>query len=197
MAVPPRRIGAEGSATRALILEAAEQVMVEDGYAATSTRRVAARAGLKPSLVHYYFPTTDDLLIAVYRRAAEWASTELEKALADPEPLLALWRYTADTTRTALTLEFMAMATHRDVLRAAMSEHAGHTHNLQLAVIERALGERVGEVPPGVLATLIAALGRSLVMEGGLGVSEGHAEASAWFENWLRQLAGKSNVTSD
>ncbi len=197
MAVPARRIGAESSATRALILEAAEQVMVDEGYAATSTRRVAARAGLKPSLVHYYFPTTDDLLIAVYRRSAEWANAELEKALADPEPLLALWRYTANTTRTALVLEFMAMATHREVLRTAMSEHSGQSYHLQLAVIERALGERAKEVPPGVLATLIAALGRSLVMEGGLGVNEGHAEANAWFENWLRELAGKSNVTSD
>ncbi|MGE3690405.1 MAG: TetR/AcrR family transcriptional regulator [Novosphingobium sp.] len=193
MAVSARRIGAESSATRALILEAAELVMVEDGYAATSTRRVAARAGLKPSLVHYYFPTTDDLLIAVYRRAAEWANAELEKALADPEPLIALWRYTADTTRTALTLEFMAMATHREVLRSAMSEHAGQTHRLQLAVIERALGDKADEVPPAVLVTLISALGRSLVMEDGLGVSEGHVEASAWFEDWLRKLAGGSD----
>lgn len=197
MATPARRIGAESSATRALILEAAEQVMVEDGYAATSTRRVAARAGLKPSLVHYYFPTTDDLLIAVYLRAAEWANAELEKALADPEPLLALWRYTADTTRTALSLELMAMATHREVLRTAMSEHAGHTHRMQLAVIERALGDRAAEIPPVVLATLISALGRSLVLEGGLDISAGHAEAAAWFEDWLRELAGKSNVTSN
>lgn len=164
--------------------------MVEEGYAATSTRRVAARAGLKASLVHYYFRTTDDLLIAVYRRAAEWANTELERALADPAPLLALWRYTADTTRTALSLEFMAMATHREVLRIAMAEHAAQTHRLQLAVIERVLGERSDEVPPGVLVTLISALGRSLVLESGLSVSEGHGEASAWFENWLRKLAG-------
>ena len=108
-----RRIGAESSATRTAILDATELVMVEEGYAAASTRRVAGRAGLKPSLVHYYFPTTDDMHIAVYRRAAEWASEELTKALAHPEPLMALWRYTIDTTRTALTLEFMAMAVHR------------------------------------------------------------------------------------
>ena len=197
MASSARRIGAESSATRTLILEAAEQVIVDEGYSATSTRRVAARAGLKPSLVHYYFPTTDDLLLAVYRRAAEWANAELEKALADPEPLLALWRYTANTTRTALVLEFMAMATHRDVLREAMAEHSAQTYRLQLAVIERALGNRATEVPPGVLATLISALGRSLVMEGGVGVSAGHAETSAWFENWLRELAGKSDAASD
>ena len=38
--------------------------MIDEGYAAVSTRRVAAKAGLTPPLVHYYFPTTDDLLLA-------------------------------------------------------------------------------------------------------------------------------------
>ena len=188
MAEPRRRVGAETSATRTAILEATEQVLVEEGYAAASTRRVAARAGLKPSLVHYYFPTTDDLMLAVYRRCAEWANAELEKALADPEPLLALWRYTIDTTRTALMIEFIAMATHRKSLQAAMAEHAGQTHALQLQVVERALGDRASEVPPVVLVALIAALGRSLVMEAGMGTGIGHAEATAWFENWLARL---------
>ena len=47
MAGAPRRVGAENSATRALILDATEQLIREEGYAAVSTRRVAARAGLK------------------------------------------------------------------------------------------------------------------------------------------------------
>lgn len=187
MTAPRRRVGAENSATRTAILEATEQVLVEEGYAAASTRRVAARAGLKPSLVHYYFPTTDDLLVAVYRRSAEWANEELEKALVDPDPLLALWRYTIDTTRTALMIEFIAMAAHRATLREAMSEHAGQTHALQVAAVERALGERAKEVPPVVLVAVISALGRSLVMESGMGTGYGHAEAREWFEGWLKR----------
>jgi AcrR family transcriptional regulator len=188
-----RRIGAENSATRTAILDATEQVLVEEGYGAASTRRVAARAGLKPSLVHYYFPTTDDLMVAVYRRAADWASSELEKALASPEPLLALWRYTQDTTRVALTLEFMAMAPHREALKAAMVEHAAQSHALQLEVIEKALGERAKDIPPHIFANLIAALGRSLVMEGGIGISDGHLDTRAWIENWLAGFSAKGS----
>ncbi len=187
MKAPKRRIGAENSATRTAILEATELVLVEEGYAAASTRRVAARAGLKPSLVHYYFPTTDDLLVAVYRRSAEWASEELEKALADPDPLLALWHYTLDTTRTALMIEFIAMAAHREPLKAAIAEHAGQTQALQIAAVERALGERAKVIPPVVLVTVISALGRSLVMESGIGAGKGHGEAIAWFESWLKR----------
>jgi len=188
MATAGRRIGAENSATRLAILDACEAVMVEEGYANASTRRVAARAGLKPSLVHYYFPTTDDMHVAVYRRAADWASEELAKALADPDPLMALWHYTIDTTRMALVLEFMAMAVHRAALQAAMSEHAGESQRLIVETIERTVGDKLQSITPTVLATLISALGRSLVMEAGIGAGYGHDEARLWFENWLRGL---------
>ena len=78
MAVAARRIGAENSVTRALILEAAEALIRDQGYAAVSTRKVAAKAGLKPSLVHYYFPTTDDLFLAVFRRGADQSDAMIE-----------------------------------------------------------------------------------------------------------------------
>ena len=56
---------------RGVLLDAAEQLMLEDGYAAVTSRRVAERAGLKPQLVHYYFRTMDELFIEVFRRRAE------------------------------------------------------------------------------------------------------------------------------
>ena len=66
-----RRLGAETSQTRARLLDAAEALMFDEGYAAVTSRRVAARAELKPQLVHYYFRTMDDLFLALYRRRAE------------------------------------------------------------------------------------------------------------------------------
>ena len=70
-AAPTRRIGAEDSKTRAQLLDAAERLLLEEGYAAVTSRRVAAKAGLKPQLVHYYFRTMDDLFVAVFRRRAD------------------------------------------------------------------------------------------------------------------------------
>ena len=52
---------ARDSATRALLIDATIQIMLEEGYAAATSRRVAAKAGVKPALVHYYFPTMDEL----------------------------------------------------------------------------------------------------------------------------------------
>jgi AcrR family transcriptional regulator len=66
-----RRIGAPDAKNRGVLLDAAEQLMLEEGYAAVTSRRVAEKAALKPQLVHYYFRTMDDLFLAAFRRRAE------------------------------------------------------------------------------------------------------------------------------
>jgi TetR/AcrR family transcriptional regulator len=68
--VSERRIGAPDAKNRGVLLDAAEQLMLEDGYAAVTSRRLAVRAGLKPQLVHYYFRTMDDLFLEVFPRRA-------------------------------------------------------------------------------------------------------------------------------
>src|SRR5205823_13649069 len=67
MATASLRIGCEDLKTRAKLLDADEKLLLEEGYAAVTSRRVAAKAGLKPQLVHYYFRTMDDLFIEVFR----------------------------------------------------------------------------------------------------------------------------------
>ncbi len=62
-----RRLGTADSKTRLALLDAAERLLLAEGYAAVTSRRVAAAAGLKHQLVHYYFRTMDDLLLEVYR----------------------------------------------------------------------------------------------------------------------------------
>lgn len=53
------------------LLNSAESLFSEHGYAATSVRSVADRAGVNPALVHYYFGTKHDLLMAVIDRALQ------------------------------------------------------------------------------------------------------------------------------
>lgn len=200
MALAMRRIGAESSATRALILEAAEAVIREEGYSAVSTRRVAAHAGLKPSLVHYYFPTTDDLWLAVFRRGAAQSDAMLDAALASDDPLEALWGFFTDTSRTSLALEFMALANHRRAIRAEMVAHSEAMRERQVAALTRLLGDRVaasGTCPPAGLSLVLAGIGRALIMEGGMGVTSGHAEARAFVEDWIAQLAPREVQGAD
>lgn len=192
MAGAVRRVGAENSATRALILDATEQLIREEGYAAVSTRRVAARAGLKPSLVHYYFPTTDDLLLALSRRGAEESDRLIEEALRSDDPIRALWGYLTDPSRIAIAMEFMALANHRKVIRAHMAEHCEVMRQREVEAFTRLLGEKLAGpdgCPPVGLSLVLNGIGRAIVMEGGLGVTEGHKEALAFVEQWLDRLS--------
>ena len=66
-----RRIGAPDAKNRGVLLDAAEELLLQEGYAAVTSRRVADAAGLKPQLVHYYFRTMEDLFLEVFRRRAE------------------------------------------------------------------------------------------------------------------------------
>ena len=51
------------------LLDIAENQFAEHGYAATSVRKLADQAGVNPALVHYYFGSKRELLIAVMDRA--------------------------------------------------------------------------------------------------------------------------------
>ena len=50
------------------LLNAAESLFAENGYAATSVRRIADQAGVNPALIHYYFGNKRGLLLAVMDR---------------------------------------------------------------------------------------------------------------------------------
>jgi len=50
---------------RAAILEAAIEVLASDGIAETTTRKIAARAGVNQAMLRYYFGSKDELLFAV------------------------------------------------------------------------------------------------------------------------------------
>src|SRR5881275_3243291 len=66
-------------ATRTAILDAAGECLVEDGYPALTTRRVAERAAVAQSTLMHHFPTREALLVeAVSQLALELADAALE-----------------------------------------------------------------------------------------------------------------------
>lgn len=56
---------------REAILESAREQFAERGYDGTTIRRIAAGAGVDPALVHHYFGTKDQLLLATLVEAAQ------------------------------------------------------------------------------------------------------------------------------
>lgn len=56
---------------KAQILDTAEQLFTDHGYAATSIRNIADQAGVNPALVHYYFGNKHALLESVLQHSLE------------------------------------------------------------------------------------------------------------------------------
>ncbi|MDV3127787.1 TetR/AcrR family transcriptional regulator [Mycobacterium sp. 21AC1] len=188
-----RRIGAPDAKNRLVLLDAAEALMIDDGYAAVTSRRVAEKAGLKPQLVHYYFRTMDDLFLAVFRRRAEEGLAAQAKALDSPQPLWALWRFGTDPSATRLTMEITGLANHRKALRTEIGHYAERFREAETKAITAALqryGVDASEVPPVVWAFMATSVSRVMVMEQSIGMSAGHAEVLAFCEDWLRRLEG-------
>jgi AcrR family transcriptional regulator len=189
-----RRLGTETSKTRAALLDGAEKLMLEEGYAAVSSRRVASMAGLKPQLVHYYFRTMDDLFLALFQRRAEQGLDRQRHALASPQPLWSLWDLSRDPRGTALTMEFVALANHRKAIRVEIRSTSERFRDEQLAGLEPVLA-RYGladQCPPLVFAVLLASVSRFLVIEHeSLGMASGHAETVAFVEELLTRIEGE------
>jgi AcrR family transcriptional regulator len=192
-----RRIGSEDSKTRAALLDAAQQLMLDEGYAAVTSRRVAAEAGLKPQLVHYYFRAMDDLFLALFRRGAE-RNLELQaKALASAQPLRALWAFSNDPAGTALTVEFTALANHRKAIRSEIAAYAEQFREQQADALSSVLadyGVDPQEFPAATVLVLMSSISRVLAMEQGLGVTAGHAETLQMVERWLTRFEGDAEL---
>lgn len=182
----PKSVGRE-SATRRSLIQATAQVMLEEGYAAATSRRVAARAGVKPALVHYHFPSMDDLFLAVLREGAEANLVRQRQALAADEPLHALW--TLNNAHGArLLMEFMALANHRKEIRSEIIGYAARFGDLEESAVTlamRAHGVDMSEFPPVVMSMIVTSLARILVLERSLGINRGHAEAAEFIERIL------------
>jgi AcrR family transcriptional regulator len=190
-----RRIGAETSKTRAALIDATERLMLDEGYAAVSSRRVASAAGVKPPLVHYYFPTMDDLFLAVFRRGADTNLERHARALASPQPLRALWELANEPAYTALTTEFMALGAHRPAIRTEIAAYVTRFRAEQrdsMAGVLAGYGIDPERYPPAALLLAITGMAHLLVLEGGLGVRDGHDETRALVERLLHSVEGEA-----
>jgi AcrR family transcriptional regulator len=188
-----RRIGSETSRTRAVVLDSAERVMLDAGYAAVTYRSVASGAGVTAGLVQYYFPTLDDLFLALLRRRSDDNHGRLLAALQTrvEEPLRVAWEFSTDETTAALLLEFMALANHRKVIRAAILEVTERTRKTQLEVL-RACWDEYRDVgcglSPEALLFVLHGIPKMIQLEEAFGLSTGHDEVVRHVQKRLKSI---------
>jgi AcrR family transcriptional regulator len=179
------------SDTRTLILDATEQIMIEEGYAGVSSRKVATRAGLKSKLIHYYFATMDDLFIAAFQRLEDRYDGRLARAIASDRPLRKLWAIGQDMASAKLILEFNALASHRPAVHEMISRSARRDRNVMAGVLDTVFARYAVDrdvYPPKVMALMMAGLLRAFSTERALGAEDGHEETLAFVERFISRF---------
>jgi AcrR family transcriptional regulator len=184
----PKRVRRDPATTRALILDATERIMVDEGYAAVSSRRVAQELQLNGATIHYYYPTTDDLFIALHQRMRERRAHAFEDVLRSEQGLRALWDFHASDSHSALGVEFLALANHRKAIGDVLARLTNQDRDAQAqALEEHALSTSIDPrgLSPKALTIIMVALSRTLANEERLGIKEGHDDVRAFVDRLL------------
>ncbi len=185
---PGRRKQSDDSATRNALIDATQALLLEEGYAAVSSRKIGERAGVKSPLIHYYFATIDDLYLAVFRRSVENSLADHQAVLDSGRPLSALWEF-SDDPRSRLGNELTALANHRPAIRDELVSHGDRIREIEVTALTRHF-ERKGlkaGISPAVAAMLLSSVTRQMRVERSLGITNGHQETREYFERWLAQ----------
>ena len=179
--------------TRQALLDAAEGLLLEEGYTSVTSRRVGDRAGMNAALVHYYFESMDGLFVELFRRGAERGLERQAEALRSPQPLWALWDVLNDHMHNVRTVEFFALANHRKAIQAEVVEYSAKYRRMQLDVLSNVLagyGLDVDTWPPVTVILAMGSVSLLLLIERGLGFDMGHAEMIAAVERQISELEG-------
>ncbi len=187
----PKRIRRDPETTRTLILDTTERLMVDEGYAAVTSRRVAQELGINGATVHYYYPTTDDLFIALHKRMTERQLGEFEHVLAAEDPLRALWKFQSGWAQSALGVEFLALANHRKSIRDVLAATTDEARGVQTQALSRISSRSAIDpeiLPPIALTTILVAIARTLANEERVGITHGHHEVRTFVEWALAKL---------
>jgi AcrR family transcriptional regulator len=131
---------------RERLLRAAFTVIAERGYESSSVARIARAAGMAPGLVHYYFESKDDLLVAV----ADWCSHLFDgalQALPDAVDGYELLESRIERVQDILAVlpgwyvvrnDLNALATRLPAMRAALARVEGEARERVTAVVREA-----------------------------------------------------------
>ena len=171
-----RRMGAVGGASWSAMLDAAEHVLSDEGYAALSSRRIAEVAGFKQRLVYYYFQSMDALVTAMFRRMVARETERLKEIAASARPIRNFWELARESRDTRLSAEFLALAHRNAELKKEVVDFITFSRQLQITALEKATADR-SDIPASAMVVLGTNLALSLNREAALGVDLGHAAA--------------------
>ena len=76
----------ENKNTEQIILEAAEKIFLDKGYAATKTTEIAQEAGINHAMLHYYFRTKENLFNKIFENKVQYFLSSYSSAFSQKLP---------------------------------------------------------------------------------------------------------------
>ena len=181
---------ARASAEHAL-LDAAERLLCDVGYARVTTRRLAEEAGVNHGLVHYYFGSVENLLVRTLERFTETLIARQRELYELEVPFVEKWRTAMrhlvadDLAYEKVWLELQALGWNDDEMRARLERVNGEWRSVITAAFERPHRELHLDIPLAALVSLVMTFNLGMIVERLGGIETGHVELLEWIDGWL------------
>lgn len=197
---------ARQDATTAL-LDAAESLLVEVGYARITVRRLAERAGVNHGLVHYYFGSMEEVFLQTLERFTDRLIERQRELYAAEVPFRDKWRtamrYMTDDFESGyqkVWLELQAMAFDN----AEMRERVASVLQRWVGVLRPAFATGLAELgvdaerfPTDGVVALVATFNQGMMLERLSGADSGHEALLDMIDRWLDDLEAARSDGSD
>jgi AcrR family transcriptional regulator len=187
--------------TEQRFLDAAERLLVDVGYAAITTRKLANEAGANVGLVHYYFGSMEEVFMQVLERFTNRLIARQRAMYSAPGPYIEKWRAAMrylddDRPYQKIWWELQAMAWNHAEIRARVAA----VHRAWRDAMRDAVGQALvryklddGDLSTEAWITLIVTVNEGIILERLSGVSRGHKELLAGIDRWLESKEKKAN----
>jgi AcrR family transcriptional regulator len=180
-----------GHETEQALLDAAERLLVDVGYAGITTRRLAEEAGVNHGLVHYYFGSNENLLVRALERFTERLIARQRELYAADLPFVEKWRtamrflVSEDVTYEKIWLELQALAWNKADLRTRLVRVNDEWRTVLTEAFEQPHRELGIAMPLGALVSLVMTFNIGIIVERLGDIDAGHAELLDWIDGWL------------
>ena len=179
------------AAAEEALLDAAERLLVDVGYAGITTRRLADEAGVNHGLVHYYFGSNENLLVQALERFTERLIDRQRELYAADLPFVEKWRtamrylVSEDVSYEKVWLELQAFGWNN----AGLRERLARVNAEWRAVLTDAFAEPHRELgitmPLEALVSLVITFNVGIIVERLGGIETGHDVLLNWIDGWL------------
>ena len=187
----------------AALLDAAERLLVDQGYAAITTRKLAEQAGLNHGLVHYYFGSMEEVMVQVLERFTARLIERQRDMYSSDRPFLQKWRAAwafqeedLSSGYSKIWLELQAMAWNRPELRARLKQVNDEWRKVLTEAFAPALREYGFEaLSLEAAVSLVMTLAQGYALERLCDIEEGHAALLSEIEGWMKSRASGTRAS--